>query len=128
MQPQRYSLPLPMLTYSGFHGVVDVFYGVLRLLVTTPNFNWGRRALSSMDQRSNHIDFHDGSSYSDESAERRRQARAGVNAERAAELNKMIDSGDWTGVVAAANRFSGEGTSSSRSGGWRRFGHQSWCY
>ena len=54
------------------------------------------------------IDFHDGSSYSDESAERRRQARAGVNVERAAELNKMIDSGDWTGVVAAANRFSGE--------------------
>lgn len=30
----------------------------------------------------------------------------GVNAERAAELDKMIDRGDWTGVVAAATRFS----------------------
>ena len=55
--------------------------------------------------------------HSDESVERRRQLRSGVNAERAAELDQMIDSGDWTGVVAAATRFSSsEGTPSDRSG------------
>ena len=32
-------------------------------------------------------------------------ARFQANAERAAELDEMIDRGDWTGVVAAASRF-----------------------
>lgn len=31
---------------------------------------------------------------------------SGVNAERASELDAMIDRGDWSGVVAVANRFS----------------------
>lgn len=57
------------------------------------------------------------SSFSDESADRRRRMKSGTNAERAAELDQMIDSGDWTGVVAAASRFSSEGTPSIRSGG-----------
>jgi hypothetical protein len=46
-----------------------------------------------------------------------------VNALRAAELDDMIDRGDWTGVVAAASRFGGteaspipqDGTSMSAS-------------
>eukprot|EP00542_Grammatophora_oceanica_P016485 CAMPEP_0194026742 /NCGR_PEP_ID=MMETSP0009_2-20130614/1028_1 /TAXON_ID=210454 /ORGANISM="Grammatophora oceanica, Strain CCMP 410" /LENGTH=1050 /DNA_ID=CAMNT_0038665585 /DNA_START=215 /DNA_END=3367 /DNA_ORIENTATION=+ len=55
----------------------------------------------------------DGASTSDTSSSRaRRAARSGVNAGRAAELDDMIDKGDWTGVVAAASRFNaGEGTS-----------------
>lgn len=57
------------------------------------------------------------SSFSDESADRRRRMKSGINAERAAELDQMIDSGDWTGVVAAAGRFSSERTPSIRSGG-----------
>jgi hypothetical protein len=57
-----------------------------------------------------------GTDHSDESLEQRRQLRSGVNAQRAAELDQMIDSGDWTGVVAAATRFSSsEGTPSDRS-------------
>jgi hypothetical protein len=39
-------------------------------------------------------------------AEARRLAASGVNADRAKELDEMIDRGDWTGVVAAASRFS----------------------
>lgn len=35
-----------------------------------------------------------------------------VNALRAAELDDMIDRGDWTGVVAAASRFGGPGDAS----------------
>ena len=35
-----------------------------------------------------------------------------VNAERAAELDEMIDKGDWGGVVAAASRFSSKGENS----------------
>jgi len=57
------------------------------------------------------------SSFSDESEERRQRMKSGVNAERAAELDQMIDQGDWTGVVAAASRFSATTTPSDRSGG-----------
>jgi hypothetical protein len=32
--------------------------------------------------------------------------KAGVNANRAAELDAMIDEGNWAGVVAAASRYS----------------------
>lgn len=40
-----------------------------------------------------------------------------VDAEKAAQLDEMIDQGDWTGVVAAASRFSAaEGSSSGGSG------------
>jgi hypothetical protein len=53
-------------------------------------------------------------SFSDESAERLSRLRSGVNAERAAELDQMIDRGDWTGVVAAASLFA---SPSDRSGG-----------
>jgi hypothetical protein len=49
----------------------------------------------------------DTSSFSAGSSENRYQ----VNAERAAELDDMIDQGDWTGVVAAASRFSSADTS-----------------
>lgn len=37
---------------------------------------------------------------------RDRQSLDGVNAARAAELDAMIDRGDWSGVIAAANRYS----------------------
>lgn len=41
----------------------------------------------------------------DGSASENSAARFQANAERAAELDEMIDRGDWTGVVAAASRF-----------------------
>jgi hypothetical protein len=37
---------------------------------------------------------------------RSRANLSGVNAERASELDALIDKGDWSGVVAVANRFS----------------------
>jgi hypothetical protein len=37
---------------------------------------------------------------------RKRNHLSGVNAERATELDAMIDRGDWSGVAALANRFS----------------------
>ena len=45
-----------------------------------------------------------------------RGSLAGLNATRAAELDAMIDKGDWSGVVAAANRFSQSDKKPSRSG------------
>jgi hypothetical protein len=41
---------------------------------------------------------------------------SGVNAERAAELDVLIDRGDWTGVVAVANRFSESDKKESEGG------------
>jgi len=55
----------------------------------------------------------DTSSYSAGSSENRYQ----VNAERASELDDMIDQGDWTGVVAAASRFSSADTTPSAQDG-----------
>jgi hypothetical protein len=48
----------------------------------------------------------EGHSYDEEDSDVARMRKAGVNADRAAELDNMIDQGDWTGVVAAASRFS----------------------
>jgi hypothetical protein len=45
-------------------------------------------------------------SFDEEDSDVARMRKAGVNADRAAELDNMIDQGDWTGVVAAASRFS----------------------
>ena len=45
-----------------------------------------------------------------------RSSLGGLNAARAAELDAMIDRGDWTGVVAAANRFSQADKKPARSG------------
>jgi hypothetical protein len=44
---------------------------------------------------------------------RSRQSLDGVNAARAAELDAMIDRGDWSGVIAAANRYTKTDKSSS---------------
>jgi len=55
-----------------------------------------------------------GGSYTSEDTSSKR-TKEGVNAERAAELDAMIDSGDWTGVVAAASSYSK--SSSGKSGG-----------
>jgi hypothetical protein len=51
----------------------------------------------------------DASTFSGDSKDNRYR----INAERAAELDDMIDRGDWTGVVAAASRFSAGDSSSS---------------
>jgi hypothetical protein len=48
----------------------------------------------------------EGNSYDEQDSDVERMRKAGVNADRAAELDNMIDQGDWTGVVAAASRFS----------------------
>ena len=48
----------------------------------------------------------EGKSYDEEDEDVRRMRKAGVNADRAAELDAMIDAGNWTGVVAAASRYS----------------------
>jgi len=48
----------------------------------------------------------EGVSYDDEDSDVRRMRKAGVNSDRAAELDAMIDEGNWTGVVAAASRYS----------------------
>jgi hypothetical protein len=45
-------------------------------------------------------------SYDEEDEDVRRMRKAGVNANRAAELDAMIDEGNWAGVVAAASRYS----------------------
>jgi len=55
-----------------------------------------------------------GGSYTSEDTSSKK-TKEGVNAERAAELDAMIDSGDWTGVVAAASSYSK--SSSGKSGG-----------
>jgi len=47
------------------------------------------------------------------SGESSRDQQYRVNADRALELDEMIDAGDWTGVVAAASRYN---TADSRSG------------
>lgn len=44
----------------------------------------------------------EGESYDEEDVDVRRMRKAGVNSDRAAELDAMIDEGNWTGVVAAA--------------------------
>lgn len=41
---------------------------------------------------------------------------SGVNADRASELDALIDRGDWTGVVAAANQFSEADKNESEGG------------
>jgi hypothetical protein len=46
---------------------------------------------------------------------RSRQSLDGVNAARAAELDAMIDRGDWSGVIAAANRYTKTDKSSIES-------------
>jgi len=45
---------------------------------------------------------------------RSRRSLEGVTAERAAELDEMIDRGDWTGVVAAAAQFNASDTQSGK--------------
>lgn len=44
-----------------------------------------------------------------------RSSRGGLTASRAAEIDEMIDRGDWTGVVAAANRFSNSDKKATKS-------------
>jgi hypothetical protein len=41
----------------------------------------------------------------------------GVEAERAAELDRLVDTGDWEGVVLAASKFETESVGSSSAGG-----------
>jgi hypothetical protein len=48
----------------------------------------------------------EGASYDEDDEDVRRMRKAGVNANRAAELDAMIDEGNWAGVVAAASRYS----------------------
>ena len=48
----------------------------------------------------------EGVSYDEEDEDVRRMRKAGVTANRAAELDAMIDEGNWTGVVAEASRYS----------------------
>lgn len=46
----------------------------------------------------------------------RSSSGGGLTAARAAEIDEMIDKGDWTGVVAAANRFSKSDKKPAKSG------------
>jgi hypothetical protein len=57
----------------------------------------------------------EGVSYDEEDEDVRRMRKAGVNADRAAELDAMIDEGNWTGVVAAASRYSKVDTQTEES-------------